>query len=168
MQLFEIFRSFTGQRYLHYIILLIYNILCRKIVLVCVGLCWSLLVALVCWSGYSFQIILFFFFFLENWRKTPQYEKFICCFQSKRISRLWQIARGLSPCGHHRFCRKRQVKIGHGVFDQVGISGILPALHCFTKPDLGVPDPVHCRTKGVCPRHHVAPGRTSLINCHSP
>lgn len=62
MQLFEIFRSFTGQRYLHYIILLIYIILCSKIVLVAVGQCWSLLVALVCWSGYSFQIIVFFFF----------------------------------------------------------------------------------------------------------
>ena len=62
MQLFEIFRSFTGQRYLHYIILLIFNILCSNIVLVAVGQCWSLLVALVCLSGYSFQIIVFFFF----------------------------------------------------------------------------------------------------------
>ena len=62
MQLFEIFRPFTDQRYLHYIILLIYIILCNK-------MCWSLLVSVGrCWSRWSvgrgihFKLSCFFFF----------------------------------------------------------------------------------------------------------
>ena len=41
MQLFEIFSLFSDQRYLHYIILLIYIILGSVSVLVGVGRCWS-------------------------------------------------------------------------------------------------------------------------------
>ncbi len=66
MQLFEIFSLFSDQRYLHYIILLIYIILGNERVLVGVGRCWSVLVALVCIRGFYFKFSCFFYFFLEN------------------------------------------------------------------------------------------------------
>ncbi len=71
MQLFEIFSLFSDQRYLHYIILLIYIILGSVRVLVGVGHCWSVLVALVCIRGIYFKFSCFLFFFSGKLTKNP-------------------------------------------------------------------------------------------------